>query len=93
MVSVFAAVFWPLPSIGSSISRWPAADLRDFFGAAALPPAAGKAPAAEKPAASKKGKKRAEGQREMLLPIEGKKQKEAAKKVAAKPAGKQRKAG
>jgi DNA end-binding protein Ku len=51
-------------------------------------PAAGKAAAAPK-----KGKKKAEGQREMLLPIEGKKQKEAAKKTPAKPAGRQRKAG
>ena len=37
-----------------------------------------------------KPKKRAEGQREMLLPIAGKAQKETA---AARPAGKQRKAG
>ena len=44
----------------------------------------------EKPAAKAKGKKRAEGQREMLLPIAGKK-KEAAKD-AAKPAAR-RKAG
>ena len=44
----------------------------------------------EKPAAKAKGKKRAEGQREMLLPIAGKK-KEAAKE-AAKPAAR-RKAG
>lgn len=51
-------------------------------------PAAAKAPA--KAAAPKKGKKRVEGQREMLLPISGKK-KEAAK-VAAKPAAR-RKAG
>ena len=43
-------------------------------------------------AAPKKGKKRVAGQREMLLPIEGKKTKEV-KKPAAKPAGKQRKAG
>jgi DNA end-binding protein Ku len=45
---------------------------------------------AEKPAAKPKGKKRAEGQREMLLPIAGKKGKEA--KEAAKPAAR-RKAG
>ena len=55
----------------------------------------GKAPVAEKAApkaaAPKKGKKRAEGQREMLLPIAGKKAKEAAKEIA-KPAGR-RKAG
>ena len=49
-----------------------------------------KAPA-PKAAAPKKGKKRAEGQREMLLPIAGKKTKEAAKEVA-KPAAR-RKAG
>jgi DNA end-binding protein Ku len=58
-------------------------------------------PAAEKSSGSpaksaspaKKGKKKVEGQREMLLPIEGKKAKEAAKKAVAKPAGKQRRAG
>ena len=44
----------------------------------------------DKPVAKAKGKKRAEGQREMLLPIAGKK-KEAAKD-AAKPAAR-RKAG
>jgi DNA end-binding protein Ku len=49
-------------------------------------------PATEKAAAPKKGKKRVEGQREMLLPIEGKKTKDA-KKPAARSAGKQRKAG
>jgi DNA end-binding protein Ku len=53
-------------------------------------PAAGKASAGA--AAGKKGKKRVAGQSEMLLPIEGKKTKEAAKKVAARPAGR-RKAG
>ena len=47
--------------------------------------------AAPKSAAAKKGKKRAEGQREMLLPIAGKKGKEAAKETA-KPAAR-RKAG
>ena len=41
---------------------------------------------------SKKGKKRIEGQREMLLPITGKKGKEAAKPVA-RAATRQRKAG
>ena len=46
--------------------------------------------AASKAVAPKKGKKRAEGQREMLLPISGKKGKEAAKEV--KPAAR-RKAG
>jgi DNA end-binding protein Ku len=55
-------------------------------------------PAAEKttaPKASKKGKKRAEGQREMLLPIAGKASSAAkeAKKPAARPAARQRKAG
>ncbi|MGH6768415.1 MAG: Ku protein [Xanthobacteraceae bacterium] len=43
-------------------------------------------------AAPKKGKKRIAGQSEMLLPIEGKKTKDAAKKVASRPAGR-RKAG
>jgi DNA end-binding protein Ku len=47
----------------------------------------------EKAAPAKKGKKKVEGQREMLLPIEGKKTKEAAKKAVSKLAGKQRKAG
>jgi len=56
-------------------------------------PASQKASAAAKVSTAKKGKKKVEGQREMLLPIEGKKQKEAAKKASAKPAGKQRKAG
>jgi DNA end-binding protein Ku len=52
-------------------------------------------PPAEKAAdaPAKKGKKKVEGQREMLLPIEGKKQKEVAKKAAAKPAARQRRAG
>jgi DNA end-binding protein Ku len=49
--------------------------------------------ASEKASPAKKGKKKVEGQREMLLPIEGKKQKEAAKKATAKPAARQRKAG
>jgi DNA end-binding protein Ku len=52
-------------------------------------------PAAEKASAApaKKGKKKVEGQREMLLPIEGKKTKETAKKPAAKPAARQRRTG
>lgn len=41
---------------------------------------------------AKKGKKRIEGQRELLLPIAGKKGKEAAKSVA-RPAARQKKAG
>ena len=45
--------------------------------------------AENKPAA--KGKKRAQGQSEMLLPISGKKAKE--EKPVARPAGKQRNAG
>ena len=49
------------------------------------------AKAAEK-AAGKKGKKRVEGQREMLLPIAGTKKAKEAAKVAAKPAAR-RKAG
>jgi DNA end-binding protein Ku len=49
-------------------------------------------PAASKPNAPKKGKKRVEGQKEMLLSIAGKKEKEAAKKATARPAGR-RKAG
>jgi DNA end-binding protein Ku len=54
-------------------------------------PAAGaSATKTEKAPAAKKGKKRVEGQREMLLPIAGKKDKEP--KVAAKPAAR-RKAG
>jgi DNA end-binding protein Ku len=50
-------------------------------------------------AAPKKAKKRIEGQREMLLPIAGKKAAEAAKKVAepakkvARQSGRQKKAG
>jgi DNA end-binding protein Ku len=53
-------------------------------------------PAAEKASApsAKKAKKKVEGQREMLLPIEGKKTKEAAKKTATRPAaGRQKRAG
>jgi len=42
---------------------------------------------------AKKGKKRIEGQREMLLPIPGKKAKEAAARPAAKPSARQKKAG
>jgi DNA end-binding protein Ku len=69
--------------------------LRQSIAAGRRTPAVEKAaPAAKASAApAKKGRKKAEGQREMLLPIEGRKQKEAAKKVAAKPAGRQRKAG
>jgi DNA end-binding protein Ku len=44
-------------------------------------------------AQAKKGKKRIEGQREMLLPIPGKKDKEAAAKSTARPSGRHRKAG
>jgi DNA end-binding protein Ku len=43
-------------------------------------------------APSKKGKKRIEGQREMLLPIPGKKDKESAKSTA-RSSGRHRKAG
>ena len=51
--------------------------------------------AQQKPGRSqaKKGKKRIEGQREMLLPIAGKKGKEAAPKATARPSGRHRKAG
>ena len=45
------------------------------------------------PAAPKKGRKRVEGQTEMLLPIAGKKGKETAVKPVAKPTGRQKKAG
>jgi DNA end-binding protein Ku len=52
-----------------------------------------KSVAAERHAATgKKGKKRIEGQREMLLPISGKKGKEGAKTLA-RPAARQRKTG
>jgi DNA end-binding protein Ku len=44
-------------------------------------------------AQSKKGKKRIEGQREMLLPISGKKDKEAVAKSTARASGRHRKAG
>jgi DNA end-binding protein Ku len=44
-------------------------------------------------APSKKGKKRIEGQREMLLPIPGKKDKEAAARSTARPSGRHRKTG
>ena len=44
-------------------------------------------------AAPKKARKRNEGQREMLLPITGKKGKEAASKPAARPSTRQKKAG
>ena len=45
------------------------------------------------PAAPKKGRKRVEGQTEMLLPIAGKKGKEAAVKSVSKPTARQKKAG
>ena len=45
------------------------------------------------PAAAKKGRKRIEGQAEMLLPIAGKKGKEAATKPSAQPTARRRKAG
>jgi len=45
------------------------------------------------PASSKKGRKRVAGQTEMLLPIAGKKGKEATVKPAAKPTARQKKAG
>jgi DNA end-binding protein Ku len=44
-------------------------------------------------AQAKKGKKRIEGQREMLLPIPGKKDKEVAAKSTARPSGRHRKTG
>ena len=50
-------------------------------------------PASAKASAAKKGRKRVEGQREMLLPIEGKKAKDTPKKAAARPAGRQKRAG
>ena len=43
--------------------------------------------------APKKGRKRIEGQKEMLLPISGKKGKEAASKPVARPSTRQKKAG
>ena len=52
----------------------------------------GKQPSATR-AQAKKGKKRIEGQREMLLPISGKKDKEAAAKSTARSSGRHRKAG
>ena len=54
--------------------------------------AGGKQPSATR-AQAKKGKKRIEGQREMLLPIPGKKDKEAAAKSTARPSGRHRKTG
>jgi DNA end-binding protein Ku len=54
--------------------------------------AGGKQPSATR-AQAKKGKKRIEGQREMLLPIPGKKDKEAAAKSTARSSGRHRKAG
>ena len=49
--------------------------------------------AAPPPAEAKKGKKRVEGQKEMLLPIEGKKPPREAAKKPARAGAKQRKAG
>ncbi len=69
--------------------------LRQSIAAGRRTPAAEKATppkAAKAEKTPKKGKKQVAGQREMLLPIEGKKTKEV-KKPVAKPAGKQRKAG
>jgi DNA end-binding protein Ku len=68
--------------------------LRQSIAAGRRTPAAGKE-ATPAPKAAKKGKKRVAGQREMLLPIEGKKTKDAkeVKKPAARSTGKQRKAG
>jgi DNA end-binding protein Ku len=45
------------------------------------------------PAPAKKGRRRAEGQGEMLLPIPSKRGKEAASKPVARPAARQKKAG
>jgi DNA end-binding protein Ku len=45
------------------------------------------------PAPAKKGRKRVEGQREMLLPILGKRGKEAASKPVVRPAARQKRAG
>jgi len=44
-------------------------------------------------AKTKKGKKRIEGQREMLLPIPGNKDKEAAARSTARPSSRHRKTG
>jgi DNA end-binding protein Ku len=49
--------------------------------------------AASAPAQAKKAKKRIEGQKEMLLPIEGKKPTREAAKKPARSSGRQRKAG
>jgi DNA end-binding protein Ku len=54
--------------------------------------AGGRQPSATR-AQAKKGKKRIDGQREMLLPIPGKKDKEAAAKSTARSSGRHRKAG
>jgi DNA end-binding protein Ku len=48
---------------------------------------------AKEASAPKKGKKRVAGQSEMLLPIEGKKTKDAPKKAAVRPVAGRRKAG
>jgi hypothetical protein len=55
--------------------------------------AAGGKQASATRAPSKKGKKRIEGQREMLLPIPGKKDKETAAKSTARSSGRHRKTG
>ena len=61
--------------------------LRQSIAAGRRTPAAEKASrSAEKAPAPKKGKKQVAGQREMLLPIEGKKTKEAKKPAASRPA-------
>jgi DNA end-binding protein Ku len=44
-------------------------------------------------APAKKGRKRIEGQTEMLLPIAGKKGKQATARPVARPTGRQKKAG
>jgi DNA end-binding protein Ku len=55
--------------------------------------AEGGRPSSAARATSKKGKKRIEGQREMLLPITGKKDKETAAKSTARSSGRHKKAG
>ena len=45
------------------------------------------------PATAKKGRKQAEGQREILFPILGKRGKEAASKPVVRPAARQKRAG
>lgn len=55
--------------------------------------AGGKQSSATRAQSKKRGKRRIEGQREMLLPIPGKKDKEAAAKSTARPSGRHRKTG